>query len=158
MSNRLSCLVESNDYLRIDPLVGDQVRIEVYEAVGSNYVHLNRDDFIDYLAKNMNLTIIRNEEFPEVKLKNDWIVSNGAHYETLGSVNGPDEIRREAIEMLAIAEFLETKPPVDEEQVAAIAVALADARLDTDGRNETWFMEEARRLYLAGVRVGGDDK
>lgn len=158
MSNRLSCLVASNDYLRIDPLVGDQVRIEVYEADGSNYVHLNRDDFIDYLAENMNLTIIRNEEFPEVELKDGWIVSNGTYQEELDRAKGSNEIRREAIKMLAIAEFLEANPPVNELQVVGLAMVLADERSDDAGIAWPDYLDEARRLYLAGVRVGGDDK
>lgn len=151
MSNRISCLEASNVYLRIDPLGRDRVIIEVYEVGESSCVHLSKDDFIDFLAENMNLTIIRNEEFPEIELKDGWIVSNGTYQEELDRAKGSNEIRREATKMLAIAEFLEVNLPVDEEQVAAIA-GLLSAEVGGNYRGL------ARRLYLAGVRVGGDDK
>ena|SRR5690625_2452018 len=135
----------------------DRVILTIDGDDGPNFIdYVPRSEFLEAAAE-LDAIVIPREEFPEIELKDDWIVSNGDYHGTLDSVNGPDEIRREAIGMFAIAEFLEANPLVDEEQVAAIAVALADARLATDGRNET-FMEEARRLYLAGVRVGGDDQ
>lgn len=148
MSNRIRCRVESNDYLTIDPLGSDQVVIEVYETGGSSCVHLNRDDFIDFLAENMYLTIIRNEEFPKVGRDGPRVTVDDLYF--FGSED-PSELRREGLARLAVAEFLEANPPVDEEQVAAIA-GLLSAEV---GGN---YQGLARRLYLAGVRVGGDDK
>lgn len=161
MSNRLSCLVASNDYLRIDPLVGDQVRIEVYEADGSNYVHLNRDDFIDYLAENMNLTIIRNEELPPVERLGRGVIAVGEDDCTwhLGEGITAEVCRASARRSLAIAEYLENNPPVDEAQVEALAslISRVDDTFDVD-LSQVSAKDLARRLVAAGVRVGGDDK
>lgn len=90
------------------------------------------------------------------------VTDDGAHYVTT-SASWPKAmahkhaaaIRADGLANLALAEYLDAHPPVDEAQVAALTAVVEADFMDparAEGRDSWESM--ARRLYLAGVRVG----
>lgn len=59
--------------------------------------------------------------------------------------------RQRAAEYLALAEYMDAHPPVDEAHVEALAHVLADSK-GSPGSWRSWI-DEARSLYALGVRV-----
>jgi hypothetical protein len=64
----------------------------------------------------------------------------------------PAQVRRVGLANLAIAEYLDAPPPVDEAQVQAVKEALLAARV-TGSRYDEAVTADARRLVQRGVRV-----
>ena len=64
--------------------------------------------------------------------------------------NEPDQLRRKALNILALAEHLEKHPPIDEAAVDDLANVIRDTNL---GHRLT--MGDVRALVRAGVRVDG---
>lgn len=90
--------------------------------------------------------VIERSELPEVTVDRMSIMVSGVRH-SLKMTSA--EIRSAALDFLAVAEWRDVHPPVDEEMVAtltAVLIAAEDPNFQTD-------LAYARRLYLAGVRI-----
>jgi len=93
--------------------------------------------------------VILREELPEVTPRADRnVMCDGIEFSTSHTVIA-DDYREIGARALAVAEYLDAHPPVDEAQVKALAEVI-DASDITEFETCTDY---ARRLYLAGVRI-----
>jgi len=114
-----------------------------------------RTDFLAAVAAECNVRIvpadaivIERGELPEVTPRADGnVMCDGIVFSTSHTVVA-DDYREIGARALAVAAYLDANPPVDDVQVLLISEALADT---VNIRND--LTKQARRLYLAGVRV-----
>lgn len=122
------------------------------ESVGGDY---GRADFLDAIRTELNVIVIDRADLPEVSAGQDSYL--------VGDRVVPDdytaaEARTAAREYLAVAEYLDAHPPVDEAQVEALAKIIRE-RYDETGDVTRYPTEHslARRLVERGVRVEAGD-
>ena len=158
MSTKVHCKVEPNDWMGISKgrIVSDDPRIDIYvrDASGPRpwtaATEVSRAEFLAAVEKELDVIIINRNELPEM---NDQRAQSVLDY-YVGS-GGLHALTARFLEMLATVEHLETTPPADEAAVDALAALI---RKETTPPQDEPLEDLARRLYHAGVRVGGDDK
>ena len=113
-----------------------------------------RADFLAAVAAECDVIVIDRAELPErvspsMDGKHLW-----ADAWSVPATNTPDIPRRAARAYLALAEYLDAHPPVDEAQVEALAAVMREA-LNTpeDGTFRPYVAEDAARRLLATGRI-----
>jgi len=132
---------------------GSNILFDLKEPTTSRII--DRADFLAAVAKECGVVIvpadavvIERGELPEVTLGNGGAWNVGTHsLRTDWTTDTPTKVRAAAVRWLALAEHLDTHPPIDEAQVSALTDALEAAGVMVNPA------ERARRLYLAGVRI-----
>ena len=165
MSIKIQDKTSTEDSLTIYGYSGD---IEIQARDGGRFASglVDRAEFFAAVAAECNVRIvpadaivIERGELPEVTVDgNSSLLGTGRG---LGNIPGEHRVsvststataagvRREGLAYLALAEYLDANPPVDEAQV----IALAHLLVAFDPIEELATTTIARRLYLAGVRV-----
>lgn len=127
---------------------------DVYAKTATSGVWINRADFLKAVADELDVIVVERSELPEVTRDGDeWLAS---HAKATGTwmddkIATADALRGRAAECLALAEYLDANPPVDEAQVEAWTRILTDVEMDhPDGPTPSTI---ARRLVEKGIRV-----
>lgn len=102
------------------------VRISSQRHEESMVVNVKTSDLLDAVRSELGVLIIDKADLPEV-------TAEGSRFR-VGDTSWPDAlarrtvsaIRRDALENLALAEYLEAHPPVDEQQVEALVTLLGE--------------------------------
>jgi len=131
-------------------------------------INVTRADFLAAVATECNVRIvpadaivIERGELPEVVKHGVKEIAAGGIYRTIDkelSTYTARYAREVGLNLLALADYLDAHPPVDEAQVKALARLIADhvdpASLVGSGeRVSTTSADLARSLVLAGVRI-----
>lgn len=114
---------------------------------GNGIATVPRDEFLDAVARELDVIIIDRADLPPVEEQND-VLQAGHIFLHRKDQPGRDP-GEQARAWLALAEHLEHNPPVDEAQVDALAKVI---------RDQGEYLDEsvlARRLVAAGVRMDG---
>lgn len=133
------------------------LRDGVVVAIGRKYAdepvegdwgtNVTRADFLAAVAAECDAIVIPREELPRVKDRGQgtYEFDTGA---SLGTWEGKsaEQARLEARELLALAEYLDAHPPVDEAQVEALAAEIVQAQ--SPGYPDATDL--ARRLLATG--------
>lgn len=135
--------------LRIDPSAGALLHTSVYVDVQGEGVHVSRADFLTAVAAECDVLVIDKATLPEVDAR-EWLSAGEAALDPGEARLGSEYPRTRALAYLALAEYIDAHPPVDETQVEALA-GLLDAELVYTADRDT--RDRARRLYAAGVRI-----
>lgn len=118
-------------------------------VIGGSGASYNRSDFIAAVEKGLNGIFISKNDLPKAFIDIDGYISAKspeiALESRLPTVNTKN-LRKRAYALLAIAEYADTHPPVDEQQVEALAGLIQ--RLDPSGALKT--VELARDLLATG--------
>ena len=126
---------------------------------GNGIATVPRDEFLDAVARELDVIIIDRADLPPVEEQND-VLQAGHIFLHRKDRPGRDP-GEQARAWLALAEHLEQNPPIDEAQVGALWNLMAqhhdDARNQVD---EGYGRALARRLVAAGVRApeAGDNQ
>ena len=104
---------------------GQKVYFQVQDGPTVVNADMSRADFIAAVESELDGIFISRADLPRVRvgIVGEAISSNG------WTRSGAAEARRDALHLLAIAEYLDTHPPIDEAQVEALA---ADYHPSTD--------------------------
>lgn len=128
---------------------------EFYVILGREGHFVRRADFLAAVAAECDVIVIDRATLPEVIVDGDMRQLVHAGYVERHNTASPVEEREAALMHLALAEYLDAHPPVDEAQVEALAGLLVQ---HFSGRvydaNET-AAKAARTLVSRGVRVDG---
>ena len=155
-STDVTSLHYPSDYVRIlYDGTASTVLLTVFESGRAASVFVPRDKFLDAVDAALNVLVIDRDELPEVERDGPWVTVDGMYF---GGNENPSDLRRDALARLAVAEYLEANPPVDEEQVAALTELIVAAYAEETLTESIDIDSIARRLVQAGVRVGGDDQ
>lgn len=112
---------------------------------------LDRAEFLAAVATELNVLVIPRTDLPKVKRLYGVTYAVGGD-ESTHSAATAEYARERAIGYLAVAEYLDAHPPIDQAQVAALATLLRDTGARPNGADT---IPIARRLVQAGVTVGG---
>ncbi|WP_152203602.1 hypothetical protein [Georgenia thermotolerans] len=116
---------------------------------------LDRDELLAAVAAELGVIIINRADLPEVVINGDEVkASSGPGYvATSVGWETAEKLRGVAYGWLAIAEYLDAHPPVDEAQVDALAellVAHSAEMVSAAFTNDTSARDAARRLLATG--------
>jgi len=163
MSTTIKSIFGSSTTIDADRPQGDTILIE-HDGMSTSRI-FGTADFLAAVATECNVRIvpadaivIERGELPEVVIDDEGTyvrMASGVPVYLPSAIGGHTaaDVRVHALARLALAAYLDAnppKPPVDEAQVAALA-AVIDASDIADFETNANY---ARRLYLAGVRVG----
>ena len=167
MSTKIQDTFLGKDFLEIgrqydgEDAVEAEVRV-VGRSHGMDTINvLSRSDFLAAVATECNVRIvpadaivIERGELPDVDLTWDKraVMVDGIEY-PIGASSSAEEYREIAGRALALADYLDAHPPVDEAQVEALTTSLVDASEYGVSWPDGEARVMARRLYLAGVRL-----
>ncbi|MGV8973147.1 MAG: hypothetical protein ACOH10_12570 [Rhodoglobus sp.] len=153
----------------IKGLYGSVIGISSGAGLGNVFVYLPnasvsckdagapRADFLAAVATECNVLVIDQAELPEVTVDSDGNLLAG--WRLVCPEGSPAGLRIDAMQSLALAEYLDAHPPVqivDEAQVAAIGAAILteDKSLGRHGDTTlSQYDDIARSLYRAGIRI-----
>jgi len=153
MTTIVKSVMYLNQGLLIEPITKDVIRLRIDSGGAS--IHVPRADLVNAVEAECDVrlapadaVVILRGELPEVtSTPPAALVVEGIYYPA-GGVN----YRRQARHHLAMAEYLDAHPPVDEAMVEAIASEVAVA-FGANRDTAPGWEDIARRLYLAGVRI-----
>jgi hypothetical protein len=115
----------------------------------SNLAAMKRVDFLAAVASELNVLVIERADLPEIEHgtddDRDYLVVGASRWPLHLAAKQAEGIRRDALENLALAEYLREHPPVDEVQVSALGQFLGE---NFDGIKSPRTMAEA--LIKAG--------
>lgn len=126
---------------------------------GHGVATVDRDDFLRAVADELDVIIIPRSDLPDVTDRYGLLTAiNGTQSDSATTSNEPDQLRRKALNLLALAEHLEQNPPIDEAAVDALADLIASVGIDTNSSSPSTVLAE--RLVRAGVRApeAGDNQ
>lgn len=113
-------------------------------------IHVDRDAFLGAVRSELGVLIIDKADLPEVTVEGNSTLVGVGHGPLRISASARRstvrEMRRISLAYLALAEYLEAHPPVDEQQVEALAVLIETQKV---GVTET-AKDVARRLLSTG--------
>lgn len=120
-------------------------------------VAMDRAEFLAAVSAELGVLIINRDDLPKVK-------EDGNRYEVDGETfwggvpdywkgTRADLARAFALRDLALAEYLAANPPVDEDQVNALADLIIEADGTSSVTQKLAIRDVARRLVRAGVRA-----
>jgi len=121
-------------------------------VVVNERVRVSTADFIAAVEAECDGIFIPRAELPEVIVDREWIEVDGQTFAaTIQQGMNPDGIRAAYLRNLAAFEYLKAHPPVDEEQVEALATSFAEVAESDGGCKDGWNATIiARRLIAAG--------
>jgi len=152
MSTRIEDAYVHGDSVQIDRYADDEIAICAHEAEDWSTVNVKPADFIAAVEAECDGIFIPRAELPEVIVDREWIEVDGQTFAaTIQQGMNPDGIRAAYLRNLAAFEYLKAHPPVDEEQVEALATSFAEVAESDGGCKDGWNATIiARRLIAAG--------
>lgn len=150
MSTEIKDVMVKDDSVTIEA-IGDRVELVAYDNAAMTDVLTSRADFLAAVAKECDVIVVDRAELPKVER-----VSRGDRSFSVGDPDGVTThtaatakyARERGMGYLAIAEYLDAHPPVDEAQVEALA-----GMLEREDRGARPFNEDLARRLLATGRI-----
>lgn len=152
MSARLQDITVPSDWL--DFWASDTTVYATISDNGQAEVAVARADFLAAVAAECNVIVIDRNDLSKVSFGADedgdprWSAGDSTWTFARGQTPRSADLRSRALDSLALAEYLDAHPPVDEADVEALASALKDEPLFGLGRPDA--NEVARHLLATG--------
>lgn len=132
-----------------DNYINIEANGEVVDISHSNFwLVASKDDVVAAVEKELDATVILHSDLPDLHPEAAKAILLNEH----GFSGTADDARQHAYTLLAVANYIEKNPPVDEAQVEALTRLVANAGLSTDD-NSAAARRMARALVKQGVRV-----
>lgn len=131
----------------------DEVHVMIVDSPVGNALNVTRTDLLAAISSELGVVIIDKADLPEARPnpRSTGVVGARGFDRALNA--DTDEIRADAYALLAIADYIEAGPPVDEAQVSALAEivrAATDTPLGAYIGADLTSTELARRLIATG--------
>lgn len=135
MTTQISDAVESRDIHALTSLnSGERVEFKVFDFGTVAVAEMLTSDFVKAVETELNGVFIFRDSYPEITEADGHIVINGNSSWPVGTAHKNLEgIRSDAVANLALAEYLEANPEVDQKQVDTLTELIRESTGTSSG-------------------------